>query len=138
MTLHPTLLEELLEAEVRVARTRYEHRIRGLDILGTDIICRIDGNLGADALIRLGGRKFDAEPFRVAVVMPDGNIAPQPLWPGSLFHSIHPILGRGFVCIRGTFEYHCHPSHLDDRWDIYRTRLRLPQLLDHLLKKAGR
>jgi hypothetical protein len=47
-------------------------------------------------------------------------------------------MGRPFACVQGTFEYHCHPSHLNDRWDTYRSTIRLADLVDHLLRNRGR
>ena len=42
-----------------------------------------------------------------------------------------------FACVQGTYEYHAHPSHLEDDWARCRNVIRLPDLLDHLLRKAG-
>jgi hypothetical protein len=128
----------MLGEEVAVARQSLGDRISRLELIGTDILCHLTGTSVGGAIIRLDGQNYDAEPFSVTVIDERGAVADQPRWPGSLFHSIHPGLGRGFVCIRGTFEYHCHPSHLNERWDTYRATLRLPQLLDHLLRRAGR
>lgn len=138
MSLHPVLLTELLEEEMAVAREALGDRISVLEALGSDVLCRLTSTNIGTAVIRLDGQDYDAEPFKVAVIDETGAIAAQPRWPGSLFAGVHPGLGRGFVCIRGTFEYHCHPSHLNERWDTYRFTLRLPRLLDHLVRKAGR
>ena len=51
---------------------------------------------------------------------------------------LHPVLNRPFACIRGCAEYYCHPSHLQERWDTLRNTLRLADLLDHALRRAGR
>lgn len=32
----------------------------------------------------------------------------------------HPATGRPFVCMRGSREFHTHPSHLSESWDNYR------------------
>ncbi len=29
----------------------------------------------------------------------------------------HPVTHRPFVCMRGSREYHTHPSHVADRWE---------------------
>lgn len=34
--------------------------------------------------------------------------------------SAHDRTGRPFVCMRGSFEYHTHPSHLSDLWESLR------------------
>ncbi len=138
MTLHPALLNEMLEEEVAVAQKQLGGRISNLDIVGTDLFCFLTNTNVGDAVIRLDGANYDSEPFSVTVADEAGHIAEQPRWPGTLFYSIHPGLQRGFVCIRGTFEYYCHPSHLNERWDTHRATIRLPHLLDHLVRRAGR
>jgi len=38
--------------------------------------------------------------------------------PTGVFNSSsHPTTGRPFVCMRGSREYHGHPSHLNDPWE---------------------
>jgi len=138
VTLHPAVAEELLEAEIDAARLRLGDRITMITREGTDVFCRVDGTNVGSVTIRLEGREFDAEPFRVAVVDERGVVVPHEGWPGSLSLGPHPLLGRPFACIQGTYEYHAHPTHLADRWDTYRNQIRLPQLLDFLLRKAGR
>lgn len=128
----------MLEDEVTVARSRLGDRIYSLEVVGSDVFCRLTNTNVGSAIIRLDGSSYDAEPFSVAVTDETGAIAEQTRWPGTLFSGVHPVLGQGFVCIRGTYEYHCHPSHLNERWEIYRSTLRLPRLLDHLVRKAGR
>ncbi len=138
MTLHPVLLNEMLADEMEATRLRLEGRFESIERDGSDLYVRLaDTNVGK-ATVRFAGSGYDAEPFHVAVVTGHGDIAPQAQWPAGLFHSVHPILDRGFVCIRGTFEYHSHPSHLEDAWCAYRQTLRLPQLLGHILKKVGK
>jgi len=138
VTLHPVLLDEMLTDEVRAAGHRLGARFESIELDGSDIYVRIGQTNIGGATLRFAGRGYDAEPFKVAVVTENGEIAPQERWPTGLFHSLHPILNRGFICIRGTFEYHCHPSHLGDPWSAYRLTLRLPQLLRHILKKVGK
>jgi hypothetical protein len=138
VSLHPALLAEMLGDEVMVARSKLGDRITKLEVVGTDVLCHLTETNVGDAIIRLDGRNYDSEPFSVTVIDETGAVTDQSRWPGNLCGGIHPGLGRGFVCIQGTFEYHCHSSHLGDRWDIYRPTLRLPHLLDHLVRRAGR
>jgi hypothetical protein len=128
----------MLTDEVEAARLRLGARLDSVEKLGSDVLVRLNSTNVGGAMLRFAGKGYDAEPFQVAVVTDDGDIAPQQRWPGGLFHSVHPILDRGFICIRGTYEYHCHPSHLGDPWSAYRLTLRLPQLLRHILKKVGK
>ena len=135
MTLHPVFLHEMLADEVEGVRIRLGGRLKSIRLSGTNVIVEIGSSDWGDT-IRFAGASYDAEPFQVAVITPSGDIAASGQWPKGLYHSDHPILGRGFICIRGTYEYHCHPSHVSDAWAAYRNSIRLPQLLDHILKKV--
>lgn len=129
------VLAELLEDEVAVARDRLADRVAMLTVDGTAVLCQ---PRGLDQILRLDGRGYDAEPFRFSVVDGAGEPLPGAAWPPGLHHSQHPVLDVPFACVQGTYEYHLHPGHVADRWDRYRHRLRLAQLLDHLLQKCGR
>ena len=138
MSLHPALLVEMLEEEVSVARVRLGDRIASLDVVGIDIICRLEETSVGTALLRFAAAHYDAEPMSFAVVTETGEIAEPSKWPGQLFHSIHPSLERAMACVQGTYEYHCFPGHTADRWDAHRRTLRFPHLLDHIVTKAGK
>lgn len=124
--------------ETIVARDRHRDRHCGLDVVGTDVYCKIPHATKGYVLLRLGGEHYDAEPLRVAIIDSNGAIAPPNDWPGQLCHGEDPILKVPFACVRGTYEYHTFPGHNTDPWDAYRDQIRLPDLLDHLLRKAGR
>lgn len=136
--LHPAVIADLLEHEANVARERHGQRFASLEVAGTDVFCVIDGTNKGTVILRLDGARYDAEPFSVTVIRPDGSIAPQEEWPGTLAQGIHPGLQRPFVCIAGTFEYHTYLGHTEDTWDAHRHQIHLVDLLDHLLKKAGK
>jgi hypothetical protein len=137
VTLHPVLLKELLADEAEAARLRLGQRVKSIEVNGTDIYVHLLSTNVGDATIRFAGSGYDAEPFQAAAVTPAGAIAPNEKWPAGLNGGAHPILGRGFICIRGTYEYHCHPQHIADTWASHRLKLRLPQLLAHILRRAG-
>jgi hypothetical protein len=138
VTLHSSLLTELLEEEVAVARARLGDRVASIDIVGTDIVCRLEDTNVGTVLLRFAAAEYDAEPMSFAVVTETGEIAKQPQWPGALFHSIHPSLSREMACVQGTYEYHTFPGHTDDHWGSHRRELRFPHLLEHLVRKAGK
>lgn len=131
--LHPSILVEMLDDEVAAAIDRVGVRAGVVRRVGTTVTA----DLGANVLV-LDGARYDAEPFRVCVVSRAGSPVPHEGWPPGLSLGVHPVLNRPFACIQGTYEYHAHPSHLEDHWARYRTSIRLPDLLDHLLRKAGR
>jgi hypothetical protein len=38
--------------------------------------------------------------------------------PTGVFHpGLHPITNHFFICMRGSREYHTHPSHVSDPWE---------------------
>ena len=138
MTLHPAIVADLLDSEIEVAQQRLGDRISGLTRSGTDVRCVLaDTNVGR-AVLLLDAAGYDAEPMKLTVLDGAGRVLPGAAWPGALYYTEHPILGRPFACVQGSYEYHCHPSHLADPWDAHRRRIRLAELLDHLVGKAGR
>ncbi len=51
----------------------------------------------------------------------------------NIFHpSPHPTTQRFFVCMRGTLEYHIHPSHLTDSWEAIRSNYTLGDILTQI------
>jgi len=40
---------------------------------------------------------------------------------GILNSSAHPQTGKPFICMRGSREYHTHPSHSADAWDAIKS-----------------
>lgn len=136
--LHSAVIADLLEQEAKVARERHGRRFASLEVVGTDVLCTIDGTNKGTVILRLDGAHYDAEPFSVTVIRTDGSIAPHGEWAGSLSQGMHPGLQRPFACIAGTFEYHTYAGHTEDAWDAHRHQIRLADLLDHLLRKAGK
>lgn len=129
--LHPSVLGQMLDDEVAAAEERLGSRA-SLHRDGSTIVVPI-----GEVRIVLDGARYDVEPFRFTVTDEAGQQVTHEQWPRSLSLGAHPILGRPFACVQGTYEYHAHPSHLDDHWARYRHTIRLPDLVDHLLRKAG-
>lgn len=136
--LHQVVLQDLLEDECARARERLGDRIQDLSLRDGIVYCGFTVPGRGEYRLRLDGRHYDAEPFRVAVVDADDNILPPPGWPPGLCLGYHPVLGVPCVCVRGCYEYHVHTSHLADVWDRYRHKIRLADLLDHLVRRSGR
>jgi hypothetical protein len=128
------VLIEMLDDEIAVAKERLDGRTGLIQRDGTDVTVALDDGL----TLRLDGARYDAEPFRVSMTTMAGELVPHQMWPPGLSLGVHPVLNRPFACVQGTYEYHSHPSHLADHWATYRNELRLADLLDHLLRKAGR
>jgi hypothetical protein len=138
MTIHPALRAELLDDELDVVRTRLGERVMGIERIGSVIRLPMAAPDGGPVFLTLNGTGFDAEPFGLTLTESDSTITPLERWPSGLAPALHPVLNRPFACIRGCAEYYSHPSHLQERWDAVRNTLRLADLLDHALRKAGR
>lgn len=136
MTLHPHIVADLLDEEAAVARERLGPRCASIEVQGTNVLCGIEVT-GHIYTLRLDGADYDSSPLGLSVVDDDGAAVPADGWPPGLNHGTHPILQRPFCCAQGTIEYHVHPSHTSDSWDKYRDQIRLADLLDHLLRRAG-
>jgi hypothetical protein len=138
LSLHPVLLGELLDEELAVAAQRLGDRVAGIRRDGAVVRTPLTAPDGTRVWLSLDGTEFDADPFSVTVTDQDGSATVPNRWPASLLGGEHPVVRRLFVCVRGCAEYYSHPSHFQDRWDIVRPTLRLAELLDHLLRRAGR
>jgi hypothetical protein len=139
MTTHPALRAELLDDELGVVRSRLGERVMGIERIGSVIRLPMAAPDGGLVFLTLDGTGFDAEPFGLTLTELDGTITPLERWPSGLAPALHPVLNRPFACIRGCAEYYdSHPSRLQERWDAVRYTLRLADLLDHALQRAGR
>lgn len=66
---------------------------------------------------------WDEQPPSIQLLAMDGTFLTvlQPN-PTSVFNTgLHHLTGRPFICMRGSREYHTHPSHTTDLWDSYRS-----------------
>lgn len=65
---------------------------------------------------------WDSQPPSIVLCDAAGvTLKSLPTNPTGIFNAgPHPSLGRPFVCMRGTREYHIHPSHTSDAWDALR------------------
>lgn len=136
--LHPSLLGELLEDELCVARSRLGKRAEQPQHDNRYVRCRILGSSGQPLWLRLDAAQYDRDPCSVDVCDDSGTTSPHHDWPVGLSYGIHPVHGRPWICARGTAEYFTYPGHHGERWDAYRATLRIADLLDHLLRRAGR
>jgi len=136
VSLHPTLLHQLLDAEVAVARNRLGQRVTGIHRDGYVVRTPVRAPDRRQVWLSLSGLNYDAEPFSVFVADDEGATSAD-LWPTGLLAGVHPVTGQPFACVQGCAEYYIHTSHFQDRWDAVRPRIRLADLLDHLLVRAG-
>lgn len=132
--LHPNIVADILDAEIEVTAARLADGIRSLSREGSYVYAQLTGG----TTLRFDGSRYDTDPYDVAVLDAAKTPLPEAAWPPGLNHGQHPILNRPFICIRGTGEYHAHPSHLSDPWDLYRGRIALADLLGHIIRRIPR
>lgn len=80
---------------------------------------------------------YDAQPPTAELLLPDRSPLPAEQWPKSLNGQGvvlgHPDYPRPWFCRRGLREYHTHPQHEDDPWDLHREGLPLHGVVEELL-----
>ena len=136
MALHPAVLADLLDTEVRRARLKLGADAGDLRRVGTTILMTMTRDDGSWNL-RLDGSRYDSEPFDATLVDDEGEILAVERWIPGFGLGIHPSLAVPFVCVSGTRGYYSHESHFSERWDSHRFSMRLDSLLESLLRKAG-
>jgi hypothetical protein len=94
---------------------------RQWEILGTefpvlDVV--FNGNGRVPLRLQLHCADWSEIPPAIALLDRGGrHLAAVPRDPGGVFNpNGHPNTGRPFICMRGSLEYHTHPSHLNDPW----------------------
>lgn len=65
---------------------------------------------------------WNEQPPSVRLLGADGQLLiTVPRDPAGIFNpGPHPHTGAPFICMRGSWEYHAHPSHLTDDWSLCR------------------
>ena len=134
--LHPAVLHALLDDELVVINERLASMGVRAERHDDKVLVQAP-QLGNDRVLVLNAERYDGEPVGISVADPAGGVLPGSAWPPGLYGGEHPVLGRPFVCVRGTLDYHTHPSHTNDPWERYRGRIRLPELIAHLLRRIA-
>jgi len=134
VTLHPAVLADLLAQEADVAQQRHE-RLATFEAVGSYVDVRFQAQ-ERQWTLRLAGDDYDRLPLSVSFVDPAGQPLPLEQWPPGVPHSVHPVLHRPWICLRGTLEYHQWPGHTSDSWDMSRSDLRLADVAGHILERA--
>jgi putative metal binding uncharacterized protein len=95
--------------------------------------------------LRLNCDNWNDLPPAISLHSADGALLATPLNnPTGIFNgSAHPTENRQFICMRGAREYHTHPSHVGDPWELlrgqenYRLGGILTQIWNAWMKGAG-
>lgn len=69
--------------------------------------------------VKLSCEEWHDRPPSISLYAADGTLLTSlPPNPTGVFHAgPHPTTNRPFICMRGSWEYHTHPSHLADLWE---------------------
>lgn len=135
MTLHVTVVTEMLEDEAESIRLVLGDQIEKIEVVGVRVLIKPKAWNGR--WLRLDGSEYDQRPLKVAVL--GDTLEPTGDWPGQLRYGqdLHPILNVPWSCTRGTYEYHAYPGHAAETWDQFRATIRMRHLVAHILRKAG-
>jgi len=84
--------------------------------------------------IRMVCGQYNDEPPSIELLSPEGEFLQSVQQdPAGIFNSsVHPSTGRPFICMRGSREYHTHPSHTTDRWEVIRENYTLGYVLTQI------
>lgn len=138
--MHPALaneflLEQLASLDVSFLE-RHQATLITLDRPG-DFIVVTHRPAGDLAHIRFDATDFDLDPPSVYLCDAHGRPLPIDRCPPNvrmlLYPHSNPDITRPFICVRGTYEYHAHSSHITDTWDAWRNTITLRDIVDRVL-----
>jgi hypothetical protein len=118
---HPTAAKALFDEEVATLTPQLAQRrqwvFHGLDFPVID--CSFQSTGRTTLRIRMTCEDWNDLPPAINLHAADGSLLTAPLSnPSNVFHpGPHPATQKLFICMRGSREYHTHPSHVSDPWD---------------------
>ena len=130
--MNPQAAKELFDSQVEALERAAE--LRGWNIYDRNFpvldvgFCR-EGR--TELRIRLRAPNWNDDPPSVELLNADGTYLGVGKVPAHGFFNAnaHPATGRPFVCSPGALEYHTHESHTADRWENYKARFTLGEIL---------
>lgn len=119
--MHPLAAKELFDKDVATLTLALAQR-RGWELNSLEfpvIDCSFHASGRTTLRIRFHCDDWNDLPPSISLHAADGSYLPTLLPnPTSVFNSSkHPNTDRPFICMRGSREYHTHPSHLNDPWE---------------------
>ena len=134
--MHPAAVKEFFERDVSAFSPALAKRRRWTfhSIEFPLIDCSFHASGRAPLRLRMVCNNWNEAPPSVTLHSLDGSLLAAALRSRSnIFHpSPHPTTNRFFVCMRGTLEYHIHPSHLNDPWEGIRSNYTLGHILTQI------
>lgn len=115
---HEMLVRRLVEDELKVLTTRFMElkawELNSSEFPNLDVTIH-----GSRALrIRMNYEDWPDRPPSAELMEVTGEVLNVPGF--TIFNMLDPTIGRPFICMRGFYEYHRHPSHLNVAWDNHR------------------
>lgn len=119
--MHPAAAKALFDGEVAKFTPALAAR-RGWEFHALEfplIDCSFTAPGRTTLRLRLQCNDWNDLPPAIELHNADGSIlTTMPSNPTGVFNmSTHPATGRPFICMRGSREYHTHPSHVTDPWE---------------------
>lgn len=122
--MHPAASKALFDEDVKhLTPALFERRRWTLHALAYPIISLSFTEQGRTPLrLTLQCDDWNDLPPRIRLEAPDGNpLHTLPPNPTGIFHpGPHNVTNLPFICMRGSREYHTHPSHVSDLWEPLR------------------
>ncbi len=119
--MHPAAAKDLFERDVAsLSPTLAQRRqwiIHALEFPTID--CSFTAAARTPLRLRFMCNDWNDLPPSITLHAADGSFLMAALSnPTGVFHpGPHPITNRFFICMRGSREYHTHPSHVSDPWE---------------------
>ena len=119
--MHPAAARALFEQEVLTLNSELARR-RQWVFHARDyplIDCTFEAVGRTPLRLRLNCEDWNDLPPAISLHAADGALLTTPMTnPTNVFHpGPHPTTQQLFICMRGSREYHTHPSHLGDPWE---------------------
>jgi hypothetical protein len=122
--MHPAAAKQIFEADVATLSPALAQR-RGWVFHSLEfplVDCSFAAAGRTSLRLRLTCDNWNESPPSITLHSIDGSLLPAPpVSPTGVFHPApHPTVNRLFICMRGSLEYHTHPSHVADPWESLR------------------
>lgn len=118
--MHPAAARALFDADICTLTQALASR-RGWFIHSTEfpvVDCSFTAAARTTLRLKLMCDNWNDLPPSISLHTADGTLLMKlpPNLSGVFNSGPHPTTGRPFICMKGSLEYHTHPSHLADPW----------------------
>src|SRR5262245_53654496 len=119
--MHPVAVKALFNEQVATLSPALAQRRQWIfhSLAFPAIDCSFTAGGGTTLRVRFHCDEWNDLPPSITLHAADGAfLTTAPANPTGVFHAgPHPLTNRPFICMRGSREYHTHPSHLGDLWE---------------------